>query len=223
MAKKPNSTADISALLLKNRAPKKKPSKKEHPEISLDQLKQCHKCLKDVKEGSAHCEHCGSSTNLSDLVYTAYEALKDAEANYRTIESTVVDQVREHYEEYAGEGNFSKTFDVEGTDTPGVQVSFKDAFCDIDIEKEDILRKKLGEKFDQYFQQVRKMELKDTSDATVAFLMEKLGQEKFLELFAIKMHIGCKPDFDRRQFELSPEVRLVVKQHKPAVKIRKED
>lgn len=219
MAKK-NTSDDIAALLLKNRAPKKKSSKKERPEISLDQLKQCNKCLKDVKDSSTHCEYCGSSTNLSDLVYGAYEAFKDAEANYRTVESTLVEQVRKHYEEFAGEGNFSKTFDVEGTDTPGVQVSFKDNFCDIDVEKEDLLHKKLGQKFDQYFQQVREMELKDTSDATVHFLMEKLGQEKFLELFAIKMHISCKPDFDRRQWELSQEIRLVVRQHKPAVKIR---
>lgn len=221
MAKK--TEVDVTALLLNHRAPKKKSSKKEHPEITLEPLRQCSKCHKDISEPVEHCSNCRTSTNISDLVHEAYLVHKDAETAFRTVEGTLLEQVRVKYEEHAEEGKFSKTFDVQGTDTPGVQVSFKDSFSDVPIEKKDLLRKKLGEKFDHFFEEKRKLSLKDAGDETIKFLMGKLGQEKFFELFNVEVSLTCRPEMDRKQFDLSPEVRMAIKQNKPSVKVRSEE
>lgn len=214
---------DIASKLIAKAAPKKKPGKAANPEIDLKPATECWSCHLKLEAEVLHCPSCKASTNLADFIFLAYINAKDAKSQFDVLEKQLIDQVRISYQDFAEDGKFSKTFDVSGTDYPGVQLSFKDAWIEIPIEKEKGLKQKLGPEYDQYFEQKRELSLRDTSDKTIGYLMETLGEEKFYELFQIKVSIGCKPDMDRKQFKLPLEVQMALVQHKPALKPRKED
>jgi len=157
----------------------------------------------------------------ADQVFHAKLALEEAKANFQTVERNLLELVSPEYEAHAERDEFSKTFEVAGQDTPGVQVSFKDAFHTVPLDKEQLLKKKLGEKYNYFFYQKRNICLADTSDATIRVLLAKLGEEDFKKFFKIEMCVATRQDMDRKQFELSAEVRLVVQQYKPSLKLRK--
>jgi len=156
---------------------------------------------------------------LADRAYKANTEMKDATASYKALEAQILDITAEEYEAMAQSGDFSKTFNVQGVATPGVQVSYKDAFSAIPIEEKDELQEKLGDRFDTYFEEKRDLSLVDTSDETIQLLLEKLGQDEFRRIFEIKVSIVAKADMDRKQFDLPDDVRPA--QYKASVKIRK--
>lgn len=192
--KRRTKTSPVSVFLADN-ASHKKPKQKEYPELSFQQE--------------------------ADQVYRAKLTLEEAETNFRAAERRLLDLVRPEYENHAERGEFSKTFEVTGLDTPGVQVNYKDAFTSISFDKEELLKKKLGEQYEYFFFQKRIICLADTSDPTIRVLLAKLGEEDFKKFFKIEMCVATQQDMDRKQFELSAEVRLVVQQHKPSLKLRK--
>ena len=220
-------TTDIAAFLAGNAAPKKKSSKKDNPELDFHSNDRvtCGDCgtVNDPTGGGWNCTNCDKPLSLTDRVYHAYQALQDAEANFNSLEAQLLEKVVPEYQEHATSGDFSKTFNVAGQETPGVQVSFKDAFKKIPLEKESALKAAMGDKYDTYFYQKREITVVDTSDAGVAILLAKLGPDDFRKFFKIEMSVGTKPDMDRKQFELPGAVRLAVQQYKPALKTRKED
>jgi hypothetical protein len=190
MAKK---IEDVSSFLQGNANPAPKKGKKIIPEIT------------DAKE-------------LADNTFAAYQAAKDAEAVFRALEVSVLVITKQDYEARAKSGEFSKSFNVVGNKTPGVQVSYKDMFSDLPIECKADLQARLREKYDQYFEEKRVLTLADTSDSTIQLLVSKLGPEEFKKIFAIKVTVAAKADMDRYQFDLPEEIRP--KQSKPSLKIR---
>lgn len=184
---------DAADFLLANAGKASKPGKKDHPVIDGCKI-------------------------LADQVYDAYKAVKDAEASYAALEGQLLSIVRPEYEAGAKGGDFAKSFNVEGEATPGVQVGYKDSFKKIPIEREADLRATLGDKFDLFYFQKRELELADTSNETIAFLHDKLGEDAFRKLFKIGLSVGTKPDMDRKQFDLPEDARP--EQYKAAVKIR---
>lgn len=175
-----------------------------------------------VPKGKATHPELSDCGDLSDKTYVAYKTLKDAEAAFSSLESQVLDIVRPEYEKHTRSGDFAKTFNVAGTETPGVQISFKDMFKKIPLDREAELKDRMGDKYDTYFFQKRDLSLTDTSDETITLLLEKLGPDTFKRIFKIEMSVGTKPDLDRKQFELPEDVRMTVEQYKPALKIRVE-
>lgn len=184
---------DISKFLVNSATPKKKGSGKDIPEVD-----------------------CG---DLGDKVYRAYVAQRDAKAEFDALESQMLEKVRVNYEAGANR-TFAKTLNVAGHDTPGVQVSFKDAFTKIPIDREPFLKAELGNDYDRFFVQKREISLLDTSDDTVALLLSKLGPEEFKRLFDIGLSVQCRPDMDRNQFLLPKNVRDCLVQYKGATKAR---
>lgn len=161
-----------------------------------------------------------SAKGLADATYHAYKAVKDAEAAFAACEGQLLEIVRPEYEGHAKAGNFAKTFNVAGDETPGVQVSYKDMFKKVPLERESELRERLGDKFDNFYYQKRDLSLKDTSDEVVTLLLQKLGEDTFRNIFKIEISIACKPDMDRKQWELAEDCRP--EQYKAALKIRTE-
>lgn len=159
-----------------------------------------------------------------DSVVKACLALQEAKIAFNAARQRLLEKVTPAYEEHARSGKFSKTFDVAGEDTPGVQVSYKDCFRIIPLEKEVLLKKMLGDRYDYFFFQAREISLKDVSDATVTVLLAKLGPEDFKKFFSIELWVGTQPDMDQKQFELPDEIRLTaVQQYQPSLKLRKEE
>jgi len=191
--KKTAAKPDVSAFLLGNAAAPKKAGKKEHPE------------LKD-------------SGALADATYAAYKAVKDAEAHFRALEGQLLEIVTPEYQSRV-KSDFQGTFNIAGEETPGVQISFKDAFKKIPIERQAELQEILGDHFGDFYFQKRDLSLTDTSDETITMLMEKLGDDTFRAVFKIDLSVGTVPGMDRKQFELPEEARP--EQYKGALKIRK--
>lgn len=176
---------------------------------------------KKGKAGIPELTDCG---DLADRTHKAYLANKDAEATFKALEGQVLDLSSAAYEKHAKSGDFTKSFNIPGTETPGVQISYKDQFSALPIEQEEGLREQLGEKFDLYFEQKRELSLVDTSDETIKLLIKKLGQDEFKRIFSIKVSLTTKPDMDRKQFDLPEGVATLsgLKQYKPALKILKD-
>jgi len=176
---------------------------------------------KKGKAGIPELTDCG---DLADRTHAAYMANKDAEAAFKALEGQVLDLTSAAYEQHAKTGDFTKSFNIPGSNTPGVQVSYKDQFSALPIEQEAGLREQLGEKFDTYFEQKRELSLVDTSDDTIKLLIKKLGEDEFRRIFAIKVTLTTKPDMDRKQFDLPEGVAMLsgLKQYKPALKIIKD-
>jgi hypothetical protein len=158
---------------------------------------------------------------LADKCREAYTTMKDAEATFKAIEEEVLTKVSPEYEACALRGEFTKTFNVEGTTTSGVQISWKDSFTAIKIEEKPTLQEELGDRFDTYFEEKREVSLADTSDAAIQSLIAKLGPDDFQKYFSVKLSLIAKADMDRKQFDLPTSVRNRVNQYKPALKIVK--
>lgn len=158
---------------------------------------------------------------LADKAYNAYKTSKDAEAAYKALEAEILGVVSPAYEANARAGAFSKSFNLPGEETAGMQVSYKDQFSPMTMEQEPHIRERLGDKYDAYFEQKRELSLIDTSDETIKLLIKKLGEDEFRRIFEIKLAIIAKPDMDRRQYELPDDVRIfALKQYKPSLKSR---
>jgi hypothetical protein len=158
---------------------------------------------------------------LHDQVAEAYTAFKDAEAAFRAIETELLQKTDALYAANALDGSFSKSFNLPGRQTTGVQVTYQDRFSAIPDSNEEDLKALLGAKYSQYFEESRQLQLSDTSDQTIDLLTKKLGEETFLKLFKIKLTITAKPDMDRRQFDLDDASRAYLKQFKASVKLIK--
>jgi hypothetical protein len=184
------------------------------------------KLLKGASEETAKAKKTSTPgnadhTSLADRNYVAKVAFEEAEANFRIVEAELLVVATQNYVENA-HSNFSKSTNFLGSKTSGVQVTFTDRFSDLPVESEEGLREVLGDKYGNFFEESRKLELTKTDDSTIQLLIKKLGEETFLEIFKIKVSIKAKDDLDRKQFDLPESVRSQLKQAKPSVKLLKE-
>jgi len=164
------------------------------------------------------------SGELADKIVEANKLMKDSKAAHAALEAQLLEIVAPKYESHATSGTFTKSFNVIGEETPGVQVTYKDKFSAISIDEKDTIEADLEDaeqEFDTYFEERRVLTLVDTSDETVQLLIEKLGPEKFKQIFEIKLSLAAKPDMDRKQFSLPEKVKWLVSQDKASVKVRK--
>lgn len=162
---------------------------------------------------------------LADKVHNAYKLNKDAEAAFRLVEGELLGITDGLYSERSKKGDHTKSLDLPGCETSGVQVTYQDKFSALAIEQEPALKAALGEKYDSLFEQKRELTVKaEHTDAKgIKLLREKLGDELFLQIFEIKVTVVAKADMDRRQFELPEGVATLcgLKQAKASVKLRK--
>ena len=161
--------------------------------------------------------------DLADEVSRLYTENEDAEAAFRKKEADLIAQINKRYEEFAKRGTFSKSINVLGEKTAGVQVSYRDQFVDITADKEADLKNILTDKYDLFFKKNREISVKITDDDTVRLLITKLGKEDFIRIFDVRQKIATKPDMDRKQFTLPSDVKIMLRQYKPAVKLIKKD
>lgn len=183
---------------------------------------------------------------LADKLHSAVVTAKNALVEQAEAEGELLPQVVKEYERLAREGRFTKSINVPGKDTPGVQITFQDKFSAIPASAEDELRR-LDPKFDEHFEEVRSLSikqtdhaafellmkklgkgisdifsisLKDTSDKTIDMLVSKLGETDFARLFDVQLGIKAREHLDEKVHELPDAVRPFIKQAKGAVKLR---
>jgi len=183
---------------------------------------------------------------LADDLHEAVVKQKDAEAERKMAEGDLLPLVESEYLKLAQSNSFTKTINVPGKSTGGVQITFQDRFSPIAIENEAELRA-LDPKFDEHFEQKRSIalkgsdldvlqllikklgknisdifavSLKDTSDNTIDLLVSKLGEEDFAKLFDVQLSLVAKDHLDEKIHEIPTKARGFIKQAKGAVKLK---
>jgi hypothetical protein len=160
---------------------------------------------------------------LADKVHRAYKEAKDAEAAFRLVEGELLEVTDAEYEKRSKAGDHTKSMNLPGTETGGVQVVYQDKFSALSIEQEPGLKDALGaDVYATMFEQARELKVKKkhTDAAGIKLLREKLGDELFLSIFEIKVTVVAKPDMDKKQFDIPEAVRTLcgLKQAKAGVK-----
>lgn len=162
---------------------------------------------------------------LADKAAKAYKAMKDAEAEFRLVEGEVLEVTDAEYAKRSQAGDHTKSLNLKGETTSGVQLTYQDKFSALGIEQKPALMEQLGDNYGVYFEDSRKLTLKEecTDDATIKLLIEKLGVEEFKRIFDIKLAVVCKADMDRKQFDLPEGLATLcgLKQAKASLKIVK--
>jgi len=144
---------------------------------------------------------------LADKAHRAYKAFKDAEAAFRNAESALMEHIAPMYEQGARRGDFSKSFNVPGNKTGGVQFKWQDRFKPCSYEQGEQLQSILGDKLSIYYTVSRKLTANEPSDTDISDLITALGPDRFKAVFQIVMNYQAKPDMDRNQFQLPTEAR----------------
>lgn len=182
---------------------------------------------------------------LADQLNLAVSARKEAEGRAAMAESELLPEIRKEYLKRAKSGAFVKSFDIPGSETGGVQLTWQDKFSDIPVEHEDELRA-LDPRFDEHFVQKRNISLrntdvdqikqllkllgpamsdifsislKKTDDATIEMLAKKLGED-FAKTFDITLSLQAKEGLDRSVHEIPDAAMGFVKQAKASVKVK---
>ena len=182
---------------------------------------------------------------LADQLNNAVAVAKEAEADRKLAEEELLPKLEEYRLKQYRAGKFSKSFNVVGKATNGVQITYQDKFSGISAEHEQELRA-LDPKFDDHFEQVRSIKLKrtdlemlqmvikklgknvtdifeislkKTDDATIEMLGEKFGNE-FANIFEVVLSLIAKEHLDEKLHEIPETAMGFVKQAKGSVKLR---
>ncbi len=180
----------------------------------------------------------------ADALHEAVKAANDAKAEQASLEEDLLPVVGKEYRRLASDNQFTKSINIPGDKTEGVQITYQDKFVPIPIEHETELRA-MDPKFDEHFEQKRSLGMKradhdaiallmkklgknitdlfsislnDTSDEAINLLVAKLGQDTFAEMFNVELTLVAKEGLDRKVHEL-PKTDLI-RQYKGAVKLR---
>ncbi len=163
-----------------------------------------------------------SITNQEKLADDANELLREyaeLEQQVQAVKAKLHEVVFPEYTERAKADNFTKSLNLDGSSTQGVQVTYTDRFSEIDIKHEVQIQKACN--FDQFFERKVSLKLKEQTVESVKDLVALIGPAKFAELFETKYVISCLGDMDRKQFGLPGQVRELLKQAAPSIKVRK--
>ena len=209
-------------------------------------LKDIARPVETKKKAASNIPDINGQEKLADKLHAAVVKAKDAAVEQKEAESDLLPLVEKEYERLARSGHFTKTLNIPGKDTAGIQISFQDRFSPIPIENETELRA-LDPKFDEHFEETRflsikqadheviallmkklgknisdmfSISLKDTSDKTIDTLVEKLGADDFKRLFDVNLGLRAKEHLDEKMHEIPAAAKPFIKQAKGAVKLR---
>jgi hypothetical protein len=121
---------------------------------------------------------------------------------------------------------YSSSYALVGESTPGVSIAFSDSGT---IKEADIplLKQLTGDNFGNWFTEERSLELKglsaEATDKIVAALIGVLGVDGFKNAVNYKVQATTKKGFDKLQFNLSNEIKSVIKMREPTISSAKKD
>jgi len=202
MAKKKNSGNAFDAF-----AGKKTPAKKTSPKIIA-------KVTDDVREAV-------------DLAITNKAQVKSLEAETKKAELVIIEHVFPQQETAAREGNYCKSFTVEGNDGALTYTTIDKFSVPKEQEVEDEIHKLLGKDFNTFFHMLRTVKFteKAMQDKDLINDMVVVAQEHDYEVpdvFSIVDELATVKGMDESQFNLPKAklaaLRTLIKQYKASLK-----
>ena len=174
------------------------------------------------------------ASDINDDIKTAVDTviikkgmIKDLEKDLDEASDKIRDHVFPQQARHAREGNYSKTFTVEGSKGSLSCVSSDKWTLPKEAELHEALKKFLGPKFDEWFQVVRNITLNEAVSANtdiVADIMKVLEKHGVgaAEAFTVVDTLKTKKNLDENQFELDDtkltQFRTICKQYKSSLK-----
>ena len=162
-----------------------------------------------------------------DRVINLKAQIKQLEADESQAEQTIIDHVMPQQELQARQGNFSKSFFVEGAST-SLTYTTTDKFSipkDEDVHEE--IKKLLGPKFEEFFEYKRTVALNPKVQENTPLVNKiikacETAGVSMAEAFDVTDVLVSKKDLDKRQYELDANTlaifKSMVKQYKPSLK-----
>lgn len=163
-----------------------------------------------------------SVPEIIDELFDELETFRKSKERLEKLQASVVTLVTDElYSEVVNCGEFHKSFNVKGTSTDGIQITYRDVFSKISFDKKSALKSFLGKKYDECFHDVREISVRDTTDETITLLRQKLGDEDFRKIFKIELSIATNEGMDKKQFSLPDTIKPFLVQSKPSIKVLK--
>lgn len=197
--------------------------KKKSKEEAVDTSNFLSSIAKSALDKKSKAKTVSVSDDIADVVDDVCrlkKKLSDAKASCESAEEKLIDAIRPKYEDGAKRNDFMKSISVRGNDSNKVMVSWSDSFSAIPMEHSSFL-KRADEDFDKHFIEKRVLTVKSerTNDESIQELLELLGQKKFKEFFDVGITVATKAGMDQAQFGLEDEIRQLLKQRSPSVKL----
>lgn len=165
-----------------------------------------------------------NESTLVDKVAELKQELADLETKYEQTEQQLIDRARVLYDAERQANNYQTAIECEGNKTNGLMVVFADKYLALPVEMEDDL-KKVDPKYDQHFLELREIKVKKdafadktVSDSTIKLLIDKLGEDKFTEIFDITVKIGTVKGLASIIDSVPTAARGLLTQAKPSVR-----
>lgn len=175
-----------------------------------------------------------AASNITPEVAKAVDAIIETKAKIKALkaeeeqaEITIVEHVFPQQESEARNGNYCKSFTVQGNEGV-VTYTTQDKFSvpkEEDIQEE--IRSLLGKEFDKYFRMFRTVTFKDEAmqDAELVNDLVAVAKEHgydVTDVFTIVDSLATVKDMDEKQFELPKAklatLRTLIKQYKATIK-----
>lgn len=188
---------------------------KKQKEVSIEQLLAAQKTSQpEVKKGSTPFIEDKNLEPLVDEYANIVRSYKELGIQKDLKEVAILERSGQEYKKNLGK---KTSFKFKGVENNIVTVSHKNAFSKIEYDSELVN----SPKFDTYFDKKRTLAFKNPSDENLSLVIEKLGQEKFLELFQVDLEIKVKEDMNERQFDpkIPEDFRKYIKQYKASLKV----
>lgn len=160
-----------------------------------------------------------------DNFVAAKKAKKQAEADMKFNETTIIDAVKEIQDKDGFTNQYASSYDVQGNTEDVKYVTQNRA--SVSIDDQDKIEKLLGNDYDSLIQENVTVSLKSEvfdDDAKQEELMNLLGEEKFAEFFEVDTKLAIKEGFNKaiytvvKKQDKLDEVRTFVKPYKAAVR-----
>jgi hypothetical protein len=149
---------------------------------------------------------------------------KTAEAEMKILGSEITNFGRKHQDKEAFNGNYRKSYKLEG-ESDSVKFVTSDKFS-IDPEDEAEIKKILKKNFSSYIEEKFKVNIRPEIFENEDLQKEFMGLigDRFNEFFETELSLATVKDFDQSIYQATPdqdsldELRIFVKQNKPALK-----
>lgn len=162
-----------------------------------------------------------AQAKAADQVNETKIAFQDAETAFKLASQNLIENfIQPEYAKRAVKGAFSKSFNVPGLNTSGVQVVYQDRFTPISrksIEDFQSIERAIGDHIGCFEKQIQ-VKLRDPSPESFAKLAALLG-ERLHEMFDITPSLAPIKGMDQRQWQLPDQVKSYLHQYSPSIRL----
>lgn len=130
----------------------------------------------------------GETREIVDRLWEVKAKLDELNSMEAVLSNQLLTAIRPVRQGYFDRGELVTSLRAMGS-KGGLTVTWANRYTAADADSEEYLREIVGEDFDRFFREQREIKMKDTSEAAIDLLLEKLGVDVFVEMFEVRQTI----------------------------------